>query len=731
MAAIAASFGSCSQEPIVTIDPVVEEYTRNFIKEFGIPAQGHDFAMATSAGLRVKTDKGAHVTVTAEIDGKNYLFADLDVPAGTHALPVTIPSSVTTLKVSTGLQTFEVGVNDIVDIDADVPSSRGWDVDASDPIIITENEDGDPILVFSPEDFLKEYLQTHPVGEESTNKWYAGKDMGDGSINPNPGDEFQIYYGETGLGATQITEDPKTGKKIYSSLEYLIFPVWWHENRNGYKNYKLKLVDYNKANNGNVVPFCDITNTITPFPSLGYSFEDMAPDKVLDNKDSFHYDDGSFKQAYDPNTARTVVSKGLKVTMTADKKDKAALRLDLWCGPAESQSYSSSVPYWNRKVWQDKFYDETLSELMFATVSTMRYTLPEQNFNVLNYPVSSDAGYSFSGFSKYPFLIGFTSSPEDYADTESIRDYTDLILLVLPTRGIELIYNINEPPEPFVWTMAVEDLGGTDDWDFNDVVFHFTDVIQNLNTVNRNNAVTYSSGPMAAEAVRTISVWPVASGGTMPAYITFTGTVSDLSSIPLPAWGDMMFSEANDNVYYALDKSTTGTFVVGTEVHRWLGASHYTQFVNVGGNRNGASGEVVQFVIPYDSNLKKYEDDKGNDKYFDLAYGSFNNVPLYGFALLVDKENTLQINAFNDIDHGMVLMENLKMGEGTYMIGAPNEKGSIVPQMLLIADGEGEWEWPTERTKISDAYPGFKDWIKYPDNDSWISTKVEGKVTKK
>ncbi|MDE6653378.1 MAG: hypothetical protein K2K37_03205 [Muribaculaceae bacterium] len=84
MAAMAASFGSCSQEPIVTIDPVVEEYTRNFIKEFGIPEQGHDFAMAMTAGLKVKTARGGHVTVTAEIDGKNYLFADLDVPVGTH-----------------------------------------------------------------------------------------------------------------------------------------------------------------------------------------------------------------------------------------------------------------------------------------------------------------------------------------------------------------------------------------------------------------------------------------------------------------------------------------------------------------------------------------------------------------------------------------------------------------------------------------------------------------------
>lgn len=723
MAIMMVTAVSCSQEPIVEVNPVVEQYTQNFIKQFGIPASGHDFAMATSAGLRVKTANGGHVTVTAEVDGKEYLFADLNVPAGTHALPVTIPNSVTTLKIKSGFKTLEAGVNDLIDIDDDTPSSRGVNISAPNDFGIftfTDNDDDAPLITFSPDDFLNEYLNNHKKGEDCTNKWYLGKDVDKGYIDPWANDSIYVYYGEVGLGATDLKYNAEQGWYV-EGLHYIIFPVWWNTNRYGDKDYRLSMVQYNAANNSHAVPFNDAENGEIPFPQLGYSESVIDPENVMANINSFIYDDGTFNKAYDPVVAKTVVSKGVKVDMEPDSWDESAFRLDLRSGIGETYSFSSTVPYWNAKVWGNKYYDVTISDLMYSTVSTMLYILEGQKFEVNNYPLNNNTGHTDPKYCDSPFLIGFTSQPKCEADTDP-RDYTDLILLVLPTHGLELLYNINDLPEPYVWTMAIEDLGGTDDWDFNDVVFHFTDVIRNLNSVNGNKIVTYWSGSKAAESVRTIDVWPVATGGTMPIYITFNGTVSGMSSIPLPEWGNQMFSDANKAIKDALQTSETGTFVLGTEVHKWLGAQHYTQFVNVGASRDGSYGKHVQFVIPATTDLS-YTNKMGAV--------SEQNKPLYGFSLLVDRENTLGIDALNNEEKGMSLLPDLKLGEGTYLIGAPNENGSVAPQMLLISDGDGSWQWPTERTKISDAYPDFNDWISNTGNSAWHKNPKEGKVTKK
>lgn len=719
----AGTLASCSQDPILPSSAVKEEYTKNFIRDFGIPAPGHDFAMAKSAGLKVKTAKGTHIIVTAEVDGKEYLFANVSLSAGTHDLPVTIPQSVTTVKIKSGFKTIEAGVNDIVDIDEDIPSSRGVEISSptgdNTPFTFTDNDEEAPVIVFSPDQFLNAYLDAHPKGVDSTNKWYLGNDIDKGYIDPWVSDDIYVYHGETGLGATDINYNEELGWH-HVGLHYLIFPVWWNTNKYGSKDYRLSMVQYSKANNDHDMPFNDKENAKIPFPQLGYSTNEIDPTIVMDNLNSFTYDDGSFDKAFDPAVAKTVVSMGVKVDMNPDKWEQSGLRFDLRSGNGSTYSYSSTVPYWNSKVWDENYYDVSLTDLMFSTVSTMLYPLDGQNFEVLNYRANNNIGQTDPRFCDSPMLIGFTSQPKCEADTDP-RDYTDLILLVLPTHGLQLLYNIYDVPEPFIWTMAVEDLGGTDDWDFNDVVFHFTDVIKDLNTVNGNNIVTYWSGTQAAWPTRVIEVWPEATGGTMPIYITFSNVVFPIP--PLPEWGDEKFSEANNKILECLYRGQPGTFVVGKEIHSWLGASSYTQFVNVGSKRTGKTGEHVQFAIDPSAKLDYTEGG---------VFGSKDNYTLYGFALLVDKGNDLQIDAINSEEKGLRQLSSDKLNKDTYiMIGAPNENGSVAPQMLLISDGDGTWQWPTERTKISNAYPDFNKWVTNPASTGWTNNPDESQVTKK
>lgn len=764
-----AAATSCSQEPIVTIDPVVEQYTQNFIKEFGIPAQGHDFAMATSAGLRVKTSNGGHVIVTAEVEGKEYLFADLNVPAGTHALPVTIPRSVSTLKVKSGFKTFEAGINDLVDIDASSPLSRGtWIYDGSNHRLLGDSDDGvdGPLLVFRPSDFLAEYFKEHPVGaKNSTDYYYQGCNVGEGYALPYYEDHQHLFFGETAFG--QGTED------------YMLFPIWWRKNSDGNKNYTLLLHDIYDPTNMHPVAFGSMPTTDNPFPELkyytgdldvltvdaslhdghynnetAYTFRgddfyyqlingvDVISDRLFENLDKFVASTGDNAFSMD---VPLVASRGIRIKVTDPAYVDHGYAFCLLSGSGENgYDYSFSMPVYNKAMWDDNYFDENLNHLFFSYVSTIQYPLydvfKQYEVNPFNHEHSpldhkfdiwqQRAGVGgnpdrFVGASGAPYydgatLIGFSSAARKAADTDTDRDYTDFIMLAIPDGYLDYVYQGAYPPQPYIWTMAVEDLGGTDDWDFNDVVFHFTDVISNLNTVNKNNLFTSIEGPADAVTTRVITVWPEATGGTMPIYVTFTGTTA---AVEMPDWGaDKMYSDVNNAILQSLDKGAPGTYVLGTEVHKWLGAEHYTQFVNVGTNRSGKTGRAVQFVIPPTTDLSYAE---GN------SYGSTENKPLYGFALLVDRENTLAIDAFNDEEKGMRLLPDLKLGEGTYLIGAPDEHGSVAPQMLLISDGDGSWERPTERTKISDAYPNFNDWISNIANSDWTKAPAEGKVTKK
>ena len=38
------------------------------------------------------------------------------------------------------------------------------------------------------------------------------------------------------------------------------------------------------------------------------------------------------------------------------------------------------------------------------------------------------------------------------------------------------------------------------------------------------------------------------------------------------------------------------------------------------------------------------------------------------------------------------------------------------------------WAWPTERTKIQDAYPDFANWSANSNNIEWYNNAVSGKV---
>ncbi len=241
-----AMLAACSADEPQTIS-ATEEYNREFVKEFGAPAAGHDYSMATTAGLKVTSAAGDHITVTAEIDGVEYLFADCHVPAGTTAVPVTIPRTVSQLKLATTRGTRTVAANALVNLDEIKTTAvhRAADVDPN----------SNPILFFQMADFLEGYFMKKK--------------------------DYQYIYSD----------------HLERTFTGYLFPVFWKPDRNGNVDYEVKFVSswFGRQDEVRVkdINFAVQTNPSTPFPDLmntGYTtIEDVMTKSSPSTSTPFPY----------------------------------------------------------------------------------------------------------------------------------------------------------------------------------------------------------------------------------------------------------------------------------------------------------------------------------------------------------------------------------------------------------------------------------------------------------
>lgn len=752
---------SCSEAPIQGPD-AGELYDRNFIAEFGVPAKGHDFSMATRAGLTVNSTKGTQLIVTAEVDGREYLFANLSVPAGTNAIPVTIPRSVTTLKLTTPRGSQVVGANSTVNLDriGEEMAGRGGNYylkesgrylffsDGADFFEVvdgtkTSTDDSDaPLVAINPR-VIADFFAEFPLGADNTNHEIFDKD-GDGVIDIFAEElpEQPYFNGETGMG--------DGGWSLYGfdgcSYDYYIFPVWWRADADGSRDYTAYLFDKNLRylSNGwddselRWMPDFGASTSTLPFPDLRYST--TVTDATTINPltlEGFTAGDGSLTDAFNLNGEVSnldgismIVSRGIKLNTTGTY---GTLGFAVEHTVKGVKSVSTSIPVVNKLLWGGNYFDEKLEYLYYANSSTRHTSKNSLDIYLRETGKADDAkGWYYPGDDFGAEFVCFNSAPSAVAD-RSKRDYSDVIFMILPVpkkypdepevniQWFEWVHTFGKILTPLTWTIAAEDLGGSDDWDFNDAVFTFTDVIQNLNSINKNCFAANYNGPDDAVNVRVITVTPRASGGTLPLYITYEG--EDVYTMPsMPVDGDRWYSDVNDAIKEHLAQGgRKGTFIIGTELHHWLGASTHAKPVNVGARRNSYGAQAVQFALP-----------TGADVWSQTVYGnqtSAENRTVGSFGILVDRENTIAINNLSNTDNGITHMPDHKLGEGIYKIGGISDDATrVAPQMLLIS---GDWEWPQERVRITDAYNGFADWLSNPSAYTWTANQNPGRVTRK
>lgn len=93
--ALTASVGAaviltgCSAEPILPSKS--EEYSREFIKNFGVFDRTHDWNHATRTTVDITTTRPTDVKIIADYDGKRYIFGSYTNVDGQKTLDVDIP----------------------------------------------------------------------------------------------------------------------------------------------------------------------------------------------------------------------------------------------------------------------------------------------------------------------------------------------------------------------------------------------------------------------------------------------------------------------------------------------------------------------------------------------------------------------------------------------------------------------------------------------------------------
>lgn len=205
-------------------------------------------------------------------------------------------------------------------------------------------------------------------------------------------------------------------------------------------------------------------------------------------------------------------------------------------------------------------------------------------------------------------------------------------------------------PEVWQWIIAAEDLGATDDFDFNDVVFGVsaTTVVASATTGSEE-----ASDKVETQEIEktTVKITALAAGGTLPVYLYY----------------QMNDKRNPDTDLIKPDGSANG------EWHSWFGTGYGSNVMINTGAGPTAAGKTVEITVKDDFTLECCKTVKDQN--------------MGGFYLQVVR---------NDGQHN------------NYIIEAPNLTETIAPQMLCLP---GTWLWPIERTAIHAAYPEFNTWV--------------------
>lgn len=322
------------------------------------------------------------------------------------------------------------------------------------------------------------------------------------------------------------------------------------------------------------------------------------------------------------------------------------------------------------------------------------------------------------------------------------------------------------------WILACEDLGTTDDFDFNDVVLSIEAVNTNRAAVNlgvaqwqvveigndngfvlgptdsQSKAPSRADADVNSENLTQLTVTALAAGGTLPIWLHFREP-GGVDYLVLPKHYDKDNPKANGCLKVAtqwaaqeVDHENNGFTLEQDcgEWHRWFGINNSTDMLNTGVERH-RKGTSVTFYTSKIFTLENFcflqfvtEDKDPSSLEGDQDKTTFPSFPyLKGdqdeWAQKVLQWQWQQEHS-QEVTYGFFLTVYHPLVDGTESISDEEAmKGHILsktlpglpPQMIMLPDCnplrssgyivDYGWMWPCERVDITDVYPVFKEWV--------------------
>ena len=294
---------------------------------------------------------------------------------------------------------------------------------------------------------------------------------------------------------------------------------------------------------------------------------------------------------------------------------------------------------------------------------------------------SSNASFASTFYVGDQMFLGF----EDWPNNEDVWGGSDFDLndIVLAFDGSKPTI-INEDPKASVWLLACEDLGGSFDIDYNDVVF----------------SVEHVSGKTKAK------ITPLAAGGTLASYIYFQDPLGNR---------DKCFGEIHQ--LFGAAKANSGEYTIINAQSRF--------------EKTAAS---IEFDVAEDWSMAYYSTgESGGTNYGgDVNMGGFEIRTLTSGS---DAPFTLDINS------------SAFSGASTIQASV-RDTGENVPYILCIPypytrynypeagkKTDFVWAWPIEYMTICDEngngpYPDFRGWVQnHNNNTDWYKNKDNAKYS--
>lgn len=683
-AVLGIATSACSEEKFQEIPDRNELYDRAFIKEFGTPHPDHDWTMATTAGLRVISPKTVNLQVYAEIDDKLYIFANIPGYHGDNAVPVTIPKGIDRLIVVADGIEYHCSPSATLDLSTATLSRGSRDMTIRDPnkkgeyFSITPNSGRTKYITLNLEEnpelnqILEDpYNSPYLVTTSSESDWYGGPLM------PNVSNLYSPHFSEAQS-----------------------FDLCWLCVRPRDPSYKNDIYTY----------LCASTNpfAMQPDTTLQLAFGTS----ILTSTDNVNWD-------YNREPS---IENGPYVKFSWSNID-INVSQDIYLSFAVRANYSSTRSYTNSRYnytkWDSEFYDATIKDMNTSYCSTLFYK---------EVPIKWTRDDETRDDEVAVYAIYY--APHNAAEQRPEKPH--IYLLEHHSYGYVQWYQPfyeTKDASPYRWRILAEDLGGSYDWDFNDLVVDFTDVITRYVPdyipdsfipeetpegwyYDKENNKYYHVPPYStlypkfndtdldeSLLVREITVTPLASGGTLPIYLGWRGKASASGG---PADPDMLLSEYIKTG--AEPNMQDGEFIIGCEMHKWLGGTSTGVPINVGEWKTH-SGKTTRFYIP------------ANDY---PATGGHMPCSSLGFFVIVDPDNTLgaDTSAYfdptapeNDGKPGLTPV-NIGNWQDGYTVEMPRvDASSKIPQMFV---GINDIFWARESISYADVNPLFMDFVKDP-----------------